>query len=138
MFRYSGMPEGEVMSHHRFDVVAHALEVLDRHGLADLSMRRLAADLDVQPSALYWHFASREEVLLALLEERVDAPMREMVALLESAPPDRDMSVEAAREFARQLRDRREAVVGVRLSMRASVWTPCLIRSQDRRGPGIR
>jgi hypothetical protein len=31
--------------------------------------------------------------------------------LLESAPPDRDMSVEATREFARQLRDQREAVL---------------------------
>src|SRR5207245_4644054 len=61
--------------------------------------------------ALYWHLASKEEALLALLEERINAPMREMVALLESAPPDRDMSVEATREFARQLRDQREAVL---------------------------
>src|SRR5258708_36815193 len=37
--------------------------------------------------------------------------MRKMVALLESAPPDRDMSVEATREFARQLNGQREAVL---------------------------
>jgi hypothetical protein len=37
--------------------------------------------------------------------------MRDMVALLDSAPPDRDMSVEATREFARQLREQREAVL---------------------------
>jgi hypothetical protein len=48
---------------------------------------------------------------LALLEERVDAPMREMVALLESAPPERDMSVEASREFARRLSSQRDAVL---------------------------
>jgi AcrR family transcriptional regulator len=55
--------------------------------------------------------SGKEELLLALLEERIDAPTREMVALLESAPPERDMSVEAAREFARQLGGQREALL---------------------------
>ncbi len=57
------------MSHQRADVVEHALKVLDRHGLADLSMRRLAADLGVQPSALYWHFASKQALLAAVADE---------------------------------------------------------------------
>jgi len=57
------------MSHRRTDVVEHALEVLDRHGLADLSMRRLAADLRVQPSALYWHVANKQTLLAALADE---------------------------------------------------------------------
>ena len=57
------------MSHHRSDVVEHALDVLDRHGLADLSMRRLAADLGVQPSALYWHFANKQALLAAVADE---------------------------------------------------------------------
>jgi AcrR family transcriptional regulator len=57
------------MSHRRTDVVEHALEVLDRHGLADLSMRRLAADLGVQPSALYWHFANKQALLAAVADE---------------------------------------------------------------------
>ena len=39
-------------------------------GLADLSMRRIAARLDVQPSALYWHYASKQE-LLADLTDRI-------------------------------------------------------------------
>ncbi len=65
MFRYSGT----TMSHRRTDVVEHALEVLDRHGLADLSMRRLAADLDVRPSALYWHFANKQTLLAAVADE---------------------------------------------------------------------
>jgi hypothetical protein len=37
--------------------------------------------------------------------------MREMVALLESAPVERDMSVEASREFARQVGTDRDAVL---------------------------
>jgi AcrR family transcriptional regulator len=57
------------MSHRRADIVEHALRVLDRHGLADLSMRRLAADLDVRPSALYWHFANKQALLAAVADE---------------------------------------------------------------------
>src|SRR3712207_6977996 len=37
--------------------------------------------------------------------------MREIVALRESAPPERDMSVEASREFARQITRERDAML---------------------------
>src|SRR5689334_4739472 len=40
--------------------------MLDESGVADFSMRRLAARLDVVPSALYWHFADRTELLAAV------------------------------------------------------------------------
>ena len=56
------------------DVVDAALSVLDRVGLPDLSMRRLAEDLGVQPSALYWHVASKQE-LLAAVSARILSPV---------------------------------------------------------------
>jgi len=54
--------------HRRADVVAQALAVLDAHGLADLTMRRLAADLGVRPSALYHHVATKQELLGAVAD----------------------------------------------------------------------
>jgi len=33
--------------HHRDDVVRHAIDVLDAYGLADLTMRRLAGELEI-------------------------------------------------------------------------------------------
>jgi AcrR family transcriptional regulator len=95
----------------RDELLTAALRVFARRGYGQAGVDEIAAEAGYSKGALYWHFASKEEVLLALLEERVDAPMRELVALLESAPPDRDMSVEATRAFARQLRDQREAVL---------------------------
>lgn len=53
----------------RRDVLQQALATLDAYGFADLSMRRLAASLGVQPGALYWHFASKQALLLAIAEE---------------------------------------------------------------------
>ncbi len=57
------------MAYHRDDVVTRALEVLDRHGLGDLSMRRLGADLGVQPSAIYHHFVNKQTLLAAVADE---------------------------------------------------------------------
>lgn len=56
------------------DVVDAALRLLDGVGLPDLSMRRLADELGVQPSALYWHVASKQE-LLAAVSGRILAPV---------------------------------------------------------------
>ncbi|WP_372729750.1 TetR/AcrR family transcriptional regulator C-terminal domain-containing protein [Nocardioides sp.] len=57
------------MRYHRSDVVAQAIVVLDRYGLADLTMRRLGAELGVQPSALYHHFANKQTLLAAVADE---------------------------------------------------------------------
>jgi TetR/AcrR family transcriptional regulator, tetracycline repressor protein len=54
----------------RTDVVETALRLLDELGLQDLSMRRLAQELDIQPSALYWHVANKQ-TLLALVSDQI-------------------------------------------------------------------
>lgn len=56
------------MQLHKPDVVAAATKILDDHGIADLTMRRLARELDVTPGALYWHFANKQELLGAVAD----------------------------------------------------------------------
>ena len=58
---------------HKADVVDAAVALLDMYGLADLTMRRLARELDVSPGALYWHFA-RKQQLLGAVADRILAP----------------------------------------------------------------
>ncbi|NUU22067.1 MAG: TetR family transcriptional regulator [Streptomycetaceae bacterium] len=53
-------------------VLAAALDVVDREGLEALSMRRLAADLGVEPMALYHHASSKEGLLDGLVERVFD------------------------------------------------------------------
>lgn len=68
---------GRVLSgrprYRREDVVAHALELLEHGGLPDLTMRRLGADLGVQPSALYHHFANKQSLLAAMADSLLAA-----------------------------------------------------------------
>ena len=53
-------------------VVDAALDLVQREGLAGLSVRKVAKDLGVTPMALYWHVADKE-ALEAALGERLFA-----------------------------------------------------------------
>ncbi len=63
--------------HSRSQVVAAALRELDEGGLEAWSMRRIAGALDVQPSALYHHVASKQELLGAVADEILRRGRRE-------------------------------------------------------------
>jgi AcrR family transcriptional regulator len=85
--------------------------VFAKRGYREAGVDEIAREAGYSKGALYWHFSSKQELLEALLEERIDAPMREFVGLLESAPVERDMSLEGARGFERQLAEQRAAVL---------------------------
>lgn len=74
----------------RDGIIDTALRLLEETGLPDLSMRRLASALGVQPSALYWHFENKQSLLAAVADRIVGAA--------EPAPAtgDRDVDVTAA------------------------------------------
>ena len=87
-------------------VVDAALRVLDRDGAEGLSMRRVAEELGTGPASLYWHVASKDE-LINLLVDRV-------VGEIELPPPDPARWQEQLREFGRGAREvfRRHPGVG--------------------------
>ncbi|AIY00131.1 hypothetical protein ART_0532 [Arthrobacter sp. PAMC 25486] len=57
----------------REQIVDAAMTILRDYGLADLSMRRLARDLEVQPGALYWHIKNKQDLLTVLAGMILDA-----------------------------------------------------------------
>ena len=66
------------MQLHRNDVLDGAVAILNEYGLADLTMRRLAGSLNVQPGALYWHFPNKQALLGAVADRilaRLDRPV---------------------------------------------------------------
>jgi len=58
---------------HKRDVVEAATALLDSYGIADLTMRRLARELDVSPGALYWHFANKQQLLGAVADRILES-----------------------------------------------------------------
>lgn len=91
--------------HDREHIVGIALDLLDRYGLPDLTMRRLATELEVQPSALYWHFDSKQD-LLAAVSDRI-------LARIPAAEPGADLLVaaHAVRDALLSYRDGAEVVL---------------------------
>jgi AcrR family transcriptional regulator len=55
----------------RAAIVDAALALLDRDGLAGLSMRKLAQELGAGAASLYWHVGDKEELLSLLLDRIV-------------------------------------------------------------------
>lgn len=65
------------MRYRRNDIVERAVGILDAYGLPDLSMRRIASELGLQPSALYHHFANKQELLAAVADELLERGERD-------------------------------------------------------------
>jgi TetR/AcrR family transcriptional regulator, tetracycline repressor protein len=63
-------------------IVAAALDALDETGLDGLTVRVVAARLGVQPPALYWHFASKQD----LIDEMATQIWRQVTAELKTLP----------------------------------------------------
>lgn len=85
----------------REQIVAGAIELLDEEGIDGLSMRNLAARLDVGATTLYWHVDNRRE-LIALVVNEVYG---------EIEPPDGDHAADWRRATSRFAHDVRAAIL---------------------------
>jgi AcrR family transcriptional regulator len=81
----------------REQIVDTALAILDRDGLDELSMRRIADELGTGAASLYWHVDSKDE-LLDLVFDRVIGELR-------VPDPDPDRWAEQLKDVARAMRD---------------------------------
>jgi AcrR family transcriptional regulator len=90
----------------RDKVTATAVALLDDVGLDQLTLRRLATELGVKAPALYWHFASKAE----LLDAMADSLQRE-IPFLPMAPdqPWQDWLADRMRTQRRMLNAHRDA-----------------------------
>ena len=79
------------MQLHKRDVVEAATAILDNYGIADLTMRRLARELNVSPGALYWHFANKQQLLGAVADRILEPAATDDAAWRVARPPLRDL-----------------------------------------------
>jgi AcrR family transcriptional regulator len=79
----------------RDDVVAAALDLVEREGAAALSMRRLAGELDVGTPTIYWYVGSREALVTEVIRLQANRLAEQVV---EGATP-RERVFSAARHI---------------------------------------
>jgi TetR/AcrR family transcriptional regulator, tetracycline repressor protein len=77
-------------------IVSTALALVDRDGLTALSMRRLGAELGVDPMAVYYHVPNKD----ALLDAIVEAVMAEIdLSIDDPSAPAEERILRAARAY---------------------------------------
>jgi AcrR family transcriptional regulator len=59
----------------RSRILASARRVFAQHGYAGATLDAIAADASLTKGAVYWHFASKEDLFLALLKEHLETPL---------------------------------------------------------------
>ncbi len=105
-------------------IVEVTRRVVEADGFEAVSMRKVAAEVGLAPTGIYWHVGSREDLLNAVLDEMIhDLPP---ISARGSAPRDRIASVArtARQEFLDQVRVLQLATElgrGNELSFRAQV-----------------
>src|SRR5580692_7405401 len=88
-----------------------AAQVFARDGYSGASIDRIAAEAGLSKGAVYWNFASKEELFFALLDERIDRRIRALFDQTEAAPVDQAMEAQVSVGLSAVLEQERELVV---------------------------
>lgn len=91
-------------------VLEAALDLFSEHGFAGTSLQDIADRLGVTKAAVYYHFRSKDDLLLALVEPAIDELMAMATERKSDLRPQRGQGVGVARYVEYLLRHRRVAV----------------------------
>ena len=100
------MKRGRPPAHSRRDDASRR-ELLDAatiefaaHGFAATTVERIVRRAGLSKGTFYWTFESKEALFAALLEDRLDEPVRRVVEALRQAPPDEAAGASVSRGLA--------------------------------------
>src|SRR5438067_1482838 len=95
------MRQAEKRALTRRNVLRAAQDLFGRSGYHQATLRDIAEEAGVSKGAVYYNFASKEELFLALLDARMDERLREIRAV--NSEPDH-----AARDYIENVKRNRE------------------------------
>jgi AcrR family transcriptional regulator len=110
--RRRGRPSaGEERGDSRAQLLAAAGRVFAAKGYRAATVDGIVAAAGLSKGTFYWNFSSKEELFLALLEERIDRPVRALMAITRDAPADRPTAGAVDEGLGRILIDERETLM---------------------------
>ena len=92
----------------REQLLTAASRVFARSGYHGASMNEIATEAGFSKGALYWNFASKEDLFFALLDE-LDEHLRELISL--SATADKDATTELSHDLSATLENAHDVVL---------------------------
>jgi AcrR family transcriptional regulator len=88
-----------------------AAKLIADRGYRGTTVAAVVARAGLSKGTFYWHFKSKEHLLLAVLAERIDRPLLELIERLKSASAQEDMAPEASRMFLELMEPERETIL---------------------------
>jgi AcrR family transcriptional regulator len=96
------------------------------HGYAGSSLQAIANRAGLTRGAVYWNFKSKPELFLALLDDRIDKPVRELMRLTETAPANQPTAASISQGLARLIAERAPLIMLLFEHWAAAVRDPTL------------
>jgi AcrR family transcriptional regulator len=84
-------------------LLAAAAKAFAKHGYRGASVDDVATAAGFSKGAVYWHFGSKEELLHALIDERVRDRTQAMLARMVEGPTEEDMGMEVGTRYMEML-----------------------------------
>jgi AcrR family transcriptional regulator len=110
-----------------------AAKMIAERGYVGASVDSIVQAAGLSKGTFYWHFKSKEELFLALIEERIDRPVRSLMEVTRTAPAETATAPTVSRGLADLFAGRRELLVLVQ-----EYWAAALRSGPVRRRYGRR
>lgn len=88
-----------------------ALAEFRERGYAAASLQGIAARAGLTKGAIYWSFRDKEDLFLALVDERLDGPARDLISMAGAAPADVEAAPHVSRGVAALVRQQPDLVL---------------------------
>jgi AcrR family transcriptional regulator len=88
-----------------------AARLIAERGYRGTTVDDVVASSGLSKGTFYWHFKSKGDLLLAVLEERIDRPLHQLIERLKTASADEDVAPEASRLFSQLMDPARETIL---------------------------
>lgn len=88
-----------------------ASKVFAERGFRAATVDHVVAAAGLSKGTFYWNFSSKEDLFLALLDERIDQPVRGLVELTRGAPAGRPAAPDVSKGFEWLLENERDLLL---------------------------
>ena len=95
----------------RTELLKAAAKIFAKRGFRAASVEEIVLAAGLSKGTFYWHYDSKDALFLALLEERVDRPVRELMKVTETATVEEATAPVVGRGLAALLEQDREMIL---------------------------